>query len=181
MSTSYAAAAIVAVTCAALHAGHWLGDHPVQSNVDANAKGAPAPGAGHPWAGWGHIARHVATYTATQAVCLALVALVAPVTLVGSLAALAVSAATHAVIDRRWLVAWVMDAKAAQAWREGYYLTDQSLHHGAIFLAAITAALATTLTGLAVVAAAGAALVAAALAVEQYRDAHAPDFMYRED
>lgn len=58
-------AAVAAAAYIALLSGHQLGDHPIQSNADAAAKGHPgddqlARGA-HPWTGWTACWRHVAS------------------------------------------------------------------------------------------------------------------------
>lgn len=171
---STATAAITAVVFAALIAGHMLGDHPVQRDDDAQAKGHPTDdllAAGvHPWTGWGHALRHCSTYLLTQAVTLALAAVVAPLTWSGALAALTISGATHAVIDRRLIVRAIIAAKGGcPGWEQASYWTDQSLHWGCIYFAAIAAAAVTTPTGTAVVAMLGAALIAGCLTVEQLR------------
>ncbi|MGH3735021.1 MAG: hypothetical protein ACRDT6_05295 [Micromonosporaceae bacterium] len=164
-------AAVAAVAWVALYAGHQLGDHPLQLDADARRKVAPDPGAGaDPWTGWGHCVRHVAIYTTVQAVCLALASLVAPVTLAGGLAALAVSAATHAVIDRRWLVQAIIRAKGGCAdWPGAAYAIDQSLHVAALWLAALAAALAPSLTLAAGVTTGCLAVVAGYALLERHR------------
>jgi hypothetical protein len=166
-----ATAAITSVVFAALLVGHMLGDHPVQADNDATGKARPtddqlAAGA-HPWTGWSHCLRHVCSYLACQAAALLLLALVAPLTFPGFTAALAVSGATHAVIDRRWLVRRILAAKGGcLGWPQASYWIDQSLHYAALLLAAVAAARATTGLSAMVVAAAAAALIPAALAVE---------------
>jgi len=172
-------AAIAACVFAGLFAGHQIGDHPVQRRSAMLAKGTPddvrlAAGA-HPWAGWRACGQHVATYTFTQAAALVLVSVVAPLTLTGGLAALAVSASTHAVIDRRWIVHAIIRAKQCQDWPEGPYLIGQSLHHGALLVAAVVAAAVTTVSALAIATAVCVALVAADLAVERRRAGSAAD------
>jgi|GEM_PF-882227 len=169
-------AAIAAAAFAALYAGHQIGDHAVQTNAAAAAKGAPTAdllaAGSHPWSGWSACLRHVGTYTLTQAIALAVVRMAAPLTLGGALAALAVSAGTHAVIDRRWLVRLLIQAKGCHQWREAPYLIDQSLHVGALLVAAVLAAVVTG-GGAAVAVAAAAALVGAALVAERRLAAHA--------
>jgi hypothetical protein len=164
---------VTAVVFVALFAGHQVGDHIVQKNADAQAKGAPsdrllAAGA-HPWLGWGACLRHVGTYTLTQAAALALVRLAAPVSWTGVAVALTVSASTHAVIDRRWLIRYLVRVKGCQDWPEAPYLIDQSLHAGALLVAAVLAAVVTGVAGASAVAACAAALVGAALAAERHR------------
>lgn len=90
-------AARFGATFATLYAAHQVADHHVQRDRDACAKGAP----GHE--GRMACARHVASYTATAALALAGTnrftdAGVRPGRV---LAALAFSAVTHYVIDRR--------------------------------------------------------------------------------
>jgi Protein of unknown function (DUF3307) len=162
---------IVAAAFVALFAGHQVGDHVVQTNADAAAKGAPtadrlASGV-PPWAGWSACLRHVGSYSATQAAALALVCVAVPVALTGALSALVVSASTHAVIDRRWIVRRLIRAKRCQDWPEAPYLLDQSLHIGALLVAAVLAAVGTGPAGVAAVSAGAAAMLAAALAVER--------------
>ena len=168
-----ATAAITAVVFAALLAGHMLGDHPVQTDHAATGKGHPtddqlAAGA-HPWTGWSHCLHHVYSYLACQAVALLLIALVAPLSFPGLIAALAISGSTHAVIDRRWIVRRIVAAKGGcPGWPQAPYFIDQSLHYAALLIAAVAAARATTMTAAAVITAAGVLLVAAGLAAEQH-------------
>jgi uncharacterized protein DUF3307 len=166
-------AAVAAIAYAALFAGHHLGDHPLQTRTAAAGKPAPGyaelAGGAHPWRGWAWCAQHVTVYTAVQAACLALVSLVAPLSLTGAIGALTVSAVTHAVIDRRWVVRWFLDAKRAHDWAEGPYLVDQSLHLAMLLVAAVVAAAVVTVVALLCVLAAGAALLVAALAIERHR------------
>lgn len=166
-----ATAAITAVVFAGLLVGHMLGDHPVQSDNDAAGKGRPtddqlAAGA-HPFRGWAHCLRHCVSYVSCQAAALLLLALVAPLSFPGFAAALVVSGATHAVIDRRWIVRRILAAKGGcPHWPLAAYWIDQSLHYAALLLAAVAAARATTGWSAAVVAAAALALIPVALAVE---------------
>ncbi len=169
MST-VASAAVAAAAFVALYAGHQLGDHVIQSDADAANKGAPtgdrvAAGV-HPWAGWGACLRHVASYSAAQAAALALTWLVAPLTVAGVVAGLLVSASSHAVIDRRWIVRRLIDLKGCHRWREAPYLLDQSLHMGALLVAAVAVAAVGTAGGVILVALLCAALMAGALVVE---------------
>lgn len=93
---SAAAVATAGLYVFALYAGHHVGDYWVQTNHQACHKGDAGP-AGR-WA----CAAHVASYTATQAACLILAALVgARPSVAGVLVALAISAGTHYLADRR--------------------------------------------------------------------------------
>jgi hypothetical protein len=108
-----------------------------------------------------------------QALALGAVSLVAPLDVHGALAALAVSASTHAVIDRRWLVRALIRAKRCEDWPDAPYLLDQSLHHGALLLAALTATVTST-SGSIVTVLVAVGLVAVALAIELRRSAAVP-------
>ena len=167
MSTP-ATAAVTAATFVALFAGHQVGDHIVQSAADAAAKGAPAAAAGlHPWTGWRACLSHVATYALTQVLALMVAAAATPFSWYGMAAAVVVSASTHAVIDRRWIVRMLVRAKRCEVWRDGPYLIDQSLHVGILLPAAVLAALTVTPGALSAVAAGAVAIVGAGLAVER--------------
>ncbi len=155
---------------AALGAAHLPGDIAAQSNADATSKAYPSNdrlAAGvHPFTGWAHCLRHCGSYLACQAVALALVLAVIEIPLPGVVAALVVSGATHAVVDRRWLVQRILAAKGCTGWREAPFWVDQALHWAAMFAAALIAARTTTWTRTAVVALAGVLLIAYALHVE---------------
>lgn len=90
MPADFAAIAI------ALWVGHQVGDHWVQSDVDAQGKGRPGQ------EGRLHCMAHVSSYLFTQLICVALVSLVgATVSGWGLLAGLLVSGITHYIADRR--------------------------------------------------------------------------------
>jgi hypothetical protein len=102
-------------------------------------------------------------------VALALVRIAAPVSWTGVVAALAVSASTHAVIDRRWPVQFIVRVKDCADWPQGPYVIDQSLHFGALLVAAVLAAVTASGAGTCAVVACAAVLVGAALVVERHR------------
>lgn len=147
-------AATFAAVFAALYAAHQVGDHWVQTDHDAQAKGGPG------WAGRRACATHVLTMTITKVV--ALVAL----TLVTGLdtdpwaitVALAVDAISHYWADRRTTLAHLAGLIPGKAGfyllgrpREGHndnpclgtgaYALDQSWHIGWLFAAALIASL----------------------------------------
>lgn len=81
-----------------------------------------------------------------MAVVLALVWSVLPLQLswVGLVAGLAVSAATHAFLDRRWPVRWLLQHTGKRDFAElrdgglnGMYLADQALHQTALLVSAV--------------------------------------------
>ena len=149
---STASAAVTAAVYVALLAGHHIGDYPIQRDSDAQTKGLPADdllAAGMPWhTGWASIARHVLSYVTCQAVAILLIAMVVPLTMAGVWTALVLSGATHAVIDRRWLVQAIIRAKGGcRHWPGAAAAIDQALHHFMILVAAVGAALITTPAG----------------------------------
>ncbi|NEA42745.1 hypothetical protein [Streptomyces sp. SID11385] len=140
-----------AVAYAALTAAHEVGDYIIQRDADAKAKGKHGP------AGAAACARHVASYTATQAVALLAADRYLRLGLSWRRAAagLAASAATHYVADR-CAGHWADDSKgapflvrAAHAVGKGGWLKadptagpllDQAWHKGCIAAAALIAA-----------------------------------------
>ncbi|GAA0897840.1 hypothetical protein [Pseudonocardia zijingensis] len=127
-------AATFAATLAALLVGHTVGDHLVQTDHQAARKAAS----------WRAMAGHVAGYQATCAATLAAVH-----ALTGSrpswrrvIAGHAFSAATHALIDRRWPVTWILEHTGSRAFaasktvqipsgmvRPGAIFGEQFTHH----------------------------------------------------
>lgn len=108
-----------------LIAAHMLGDWVVQSDAQAAAK----------MSSWRAMAGHVATYHLTMAT------IVLPFwhnrwVLLG----FAVSAGTHAIIDRRWPVRWLLRSTGSKSFAEttlGVLAADQALH--VVFLAFMAA------------------------------------------
>lgn len=89
--------ALFAASAIALYAAHHVGDYWVQTDHQARHKGAEG------WDGQRTCLLHVATYTLTQAVFLCVTGAVTGMafSFSGYLAALAVSAGTHYLADRR--------------------------------------------------------------------------------
>jgi hypothetical protein len=142
---------MAAASFAALFVAHQVADHWVQTDKQACRKGAPG------WPGRLACTAHVATYTVTAVLfVLPVVTVLGVHTSVGRLAAgLALSAATHWLIDRRWLLVWLADRTGSRAFvrmgacRPGHddnpslgtgaYALDQSAHYVFLFLAALLA------------------------------------------
>ncbi|MDG4788081.1 DUF3307 domain-containing protein [Micromonospora sp. WMMD1102] len=141
--------AAFAAVFAALYAAHQVADHWVQTQHQADHKGRPG------WPGRAACAAHVATYTLTAVVALALLAAVTgwrpdPGAL---LTGLAVSAVTHYIADRRSpLFRLALVLGSGQFWTlgaprpdrddnpslgTGAYALDQSWHVGWLFVAAL--------------------------------------------
>jgi hypothetical protein len=144
------AAARAATAYAALTAAHEVGDYLIQSDTDAAAKGCPGP------EGRAACARHVATYTATQAVALYAANRLLDLRLRPARAAagLALSGLTHYVVDRcagHWAdtssdapaLVQAVHALGKETWLTrdpgAAALLDQALHKGFIALAALVA------------------------------------------
>lgn len=124
-------------------AGHQIADYWVQTSAQAMRKGLPG------WAGRRACASHVATYTLTLAVFLAVAAwrLSLPVSPGWAAAGLAVSAATHYFADRRKPLARLAGLVGnGEFWRSGEGLAagaahlDQSWHWLWLFVAALVTA-----------------------------------------
>ncbi|MEV0766534.1 transcriptional regulator [Nocardia sp. NPDC050435] len=119
-------AAIFAAVAITWLVAHQAGDYWVQSDHQAAHKGGPG------WAGRRACAAHVATYTATQAGALALVAWVLGLALdpLQVAAGLAISAGTHYIADRRT----PLRRLAGWAGHGGFYARGTGLASGAAYL-----------------------------------------------
>jgi len=141
---------------AALMAAHDLADHVVQTDHQAL----------HKRDSWRAMAGHVGGYQATQAAALAALRPLGVRPAWWRLAlASAWSAGTHALLDRRWPVRWILDHTGSERFATGAfiaspgtqsltglsvqpppaqpvplhgpYLADQALHHACLFVAAL--------------------------------------------
>lgn len=145
-------AARLGAAFATLYAAHQVADHHVQRDSQARDKGKPGR------EGRAACARHVASYTATAAVAMAATC---KVTGAGFrpgrvFIALALSAASHYVIDRREPLRRFAEATGHAGFYQlgaprpgkddnatlgtGAYALDQSAHTGFLFVAALIAA-----------------------------------------
>lgn len=148
------AAASFGALLAALWSAHDLADHVVQTDHQAANKASS----------WPAMAGHVSSYTAVQVAALAAIR---PLGVRPSwrrmLAGVALSAGTHAVLDRRWPVVRILQLTGSAGFADpvtrvsgmaglsdpnvvksagpvplhGPYLADQALHHACLFLAAL--------------------------------------------
>ncbi|MFG2733924.1 DUF3307 domain-containing protein [Streptomyces harbinensis] len=121
-----------------MYCGHLLADYPLQTDHQAAHKAART------LTGWIANATHAVTHVAACGLLLAVgaVALGWSLPIVPALAALAWIGGTHAVIDRRWPVAWWMRVARQRGWAKagGAAHVDQTAH--VVVLAAAALALA---------------------------------------
>lgn len=147
-----------AAVLATLHAAHNLADHVIQTDAQALGKTQQS--------GWaGPMAGHVGSYHAVQLAALTVGDRTLGLHLSPSRTAVAVaiSAATHALLDRRWPVKYVMEATGSPGFAlgtfqpgtlsrpsggdvtpwpvplNGPYLADQALHHAVLWVCALIA------------------------------------------
>ncbi|MFC7532319.1 DUF3307 domain-containing protein [Actinoplanes sp. GCM10030250] len=124
---------------ATLVAAHQFADHIIQTDTDANTKAAPG------WNGWRHLLSHVGTYHATALAMLmiTITALDISMTITGLAAGLGFSAISHAFLDRRWPVRWILNHTGSAAFADrqipvcGLYLADQALHYACLWVSAL--------------------------------------------
>ncbi len=136
---------------AILAVGHNLADHVLgQTDWQASRKGAPsredvARGASR-HRGWTACLAHVGQYHLVLLTLIAAAWWALPLkpTWAGLTAALSFSAATHALLDRRWPVRWLLNhtrsadfANMSSKGMNGMYLADQALHQTAILVSAL--------------------------------------------
>lgn len=145
-------AAYFAAVFAALYAAHQVADHWIQTDHQAGHKGAAG------WPGRIACAAHVATYTITALVALVAVTLTTGMHLSPARVALAlaISAGTHYIADRRTPLAKIAkltgsarfygfgtpqpgDQGGRPCLGTGAYALDQSWHIGWLFVAALVA------------------------------------------
>lgn len=140
MSNTALPAARLAALYALVRPASDVADHWLQSDHQARHKADPGP------AGHRALAAHVASYVGAQAVVVAAGARVLGIRITPgrAAAAVAVSAVSHYVADRRWPVRRLADAtrkgafvRLADHGMNGAYALDQSWHH-AFELAAVT-------------------------------------------
>lgn len=133
------AAAVIAAAFAALFAGHYVGDHLLQTDAWAGVKSATKPAEWVPAMAW-----HLATYHAAVAAAFGGLALAGvPLSWPHVAAALAWSALSHGFIDRRWPVRRLLERTGSAEFARmttpicGGYLADQALHVACLFVAAL--------------------------------------------
>ena len=128
------------VALAVMYAAHNVADH-VFGQTDKVAANKSKPGR----VGWLAILQHVASYHIVMLVMLwiTFIAVDVSVSLPGLIAGLLFSAVTHAILDRRWPVKWILERTGSPAFAQltqplcGMYLADQALHCFCLWISAL--------------------------------------------
>lgn len=116
---------------------HNFADH-VLGQSDKQAANKVKPGR----EGWKHIAGHVFDYHLVLIFMwlLAILTFNIDVSILGFVSAVAFSAITHAILDRRWPVRWILEKTGSKNFAEittpiwGMYQADQALHKFALWI-----------------------------------------------
>lgn len=133
-------AVVFAAGLATMFAAHQVADH-VFGQSDKIAENKTKPGR----VGWSHLLQHVFAYHVVMLMMLliSIAILSLPVTLTGLISCLTMSAVSHAIIDRRWPVKWILDNTGSPKFAEmtqplcGMYLADQGLHWVFLWMSAL--------------------------------------------
>lgn len=130
-------ASIFGAALAALWGAHDFADHVVQTDHQA----------AHKATSWAAMSGHVGSYTAVQVAALAaLRPLGVRPSWRRTVAAVAWSAGTHALLDRRWPVTKILQGSGSSGFAalqtpiNGPYLADQGLHHACLLVSALVLA-----------------------------------------
>lgn len=118
---------------------HQVSDHVFQTDKMAANKAKPGK------AGWSYLLQHVYIYHLVMFGMLLITSLVLglPVTILGFVASLLFSAITHAILDRRWPVKWILQHTGSTDFANmqqplcGMYLADQGLHYFCLWISAL--------------------------------------------
>lgn len=129
-----------AVGLATMYAAHQVADH-VFGQSDEMAANKAKPGK----FGWSHNIAHVVQYHFIMMVMLfvTFIILNISVSFVGFAAAMIFSAITHAILDRRWPVKWILEKTGSPEFAKmqtpvcGMYQADQSLHYFCLWISAL--------------------------------------------
>lgn len=133
-------AVVFAAGLATMYAAHQVADH-VFGQTDSQAANKAKAGV----VGWSAIMGHVLQYHLVMIAMLFVTfnALNLPITVLGFILAITFSAATHAILDRRWPVKWILEHTGSPEFAKmqqplcGMYLADQGLHWFCLWISAL--------------------------------------------
>jgi hypothetical protein len=133
-------ATLFAAGLATYYAAHQVADHVFGQN-DHQASNKVKPGL----LGWAAMAGHVFSYHTVMIVMLFVTLSVfnLPVSILGLALSILFSAVSHAFIDRRWPVRWILEKTGSANFAKmttplnGMYLGDQGLHYLCLWIAAL--------------------------------------------
>jgi hypothetical protein len=134
------AAILFAVVLSTMYASHQVADH-VFGQTDKQAVNKALPGR----AGWSALLGHVFSYHVIMLVMLLITLAVfsLPVTLTGVIFGLGFSVVSHAFLDRRWPVKWILEHIGCSDFAKletpiwGMYQADQGLHYLCLWISAL--------------------------------------------
>ncbi|GAA2526964.1 DUF3307 domain-containing protein [Winogradskya humida] len=130
---------VFVVSVTTLMAAHQIGDHVLQSDKQAAHKADPG------LHGWVFMAQHVGIYhvVAVGMLLVAFVGLGIDIPLRGMVAGIGFSAISHAFLDRRWPVRFLLTRLGSPTFAvmqtpvNGMYVADQALHYGCLWISAL--------------------------------------------
>ncbi len=133
-------AVVFAAGLATMYAAHQVADH-VFGQTDKQAANKTKPGKEGYTALLGHVGLYHLIIIAMLLVTIAVLNL--PVTMLGFCLAIMFSAVTHAILDRRWPVKWILDNTGSPEFAKmlqplwGMYASDQGLHYFCLWISAL--------------------------------------------
>jgi hypothetical protein len=133
-------AVLFAAGLATMYGAHQVADHVFGQN-DHMAANKAKPGR----IGWASILAHVGQYHLVMYLMLGttFVTLDLNPSLLGFTLAMMFSMVTHAILDRRWPVKWILEKTGSPEFAKmttplcGMYLADQSLHYMCLWISAL--------------------------------------------
>jgi hypothetical protein len=133
-------AVLFAAGLATMYAAHQVADH-VFGQTDSMAASKAKPGK----VGWLAVLSHVGQYHIVMAMMLGLTLTILnlPASFIGVFLCLVFSAVTHAFLDRRWPVRWILEHTGSPEFAKmttplcGMYLADQGLHLFCLWISAL--------------------------------------------
>lgn len=134
------AALVFTVGLATMLVAHEIQDH-VFGQTDHQAANKMKPG----FSGWSSNLLHIFDYHVGMLLMLMLTFWITdlPLSGLGLVVALGFSAITHAILDRRWPVKWILEHTGSPEFSKmkeplvGMYLADQSLHKFCLWISAL--------------------------------------------